>query len=607
MRLLIFLLKCLVGLFATLGFLMVAGVVAGVLLLREAEPLRPRALAVPDPAVLTLDLGDGLIEARPANPFSRLTWGGALVLREAVQALDEAGQDPRVKGLFLRLGHGDVGLAQAQELRGAVAAFRERGKFVVAFAESFGEAGDGTLHYYLASAASTIWLQPSGEVGVTGLSLESPFLREALEEIGVTPRLAQREAYKGAMNTFTDAGLPAPQRENLQRLLDSSLAGLLADVAANRNLPAERVRSLIDTAPHAAEAAQDAGLIDRLGYLDEAEADALAQARPAQGDDGATLVALQDYMAREGAPEPSGAVIALIYGLGPIVLGDGESDPSFGSLTLGSDRMVRALHDATEDDEVEAIVLRIDSPGGSYVASDAIWGAIRRARENDIPVVVSMGNVAASGGYFVAAPASRIVAQPGTITGSIGVVGGKFVLRELWDRLGVNWDGVKAGDNADIWSLNRDFTREEWAKVEAMLDRTYADFLGKVAEGRGLSAAETRRAAQGKVWSGADAKGAGLVDALGGLRTAVALASESAGLPAEAPVQLRLFPEERDPFEALLEEALGGRIPDPGFGARLRSLAGLLEALGPLVDLAERLRDPPQQRVLRAPDLEGRQ
>jgi len=601
MRLLIFLLKCFVGIFATLGFLMVAGVLVAVLLLRGTEPLGPGAVTVPDHAVLTLDLGDGLIETRPRDPFSRFTQRGTLVLREAVQALDEAGRDPRVKGLFLRVGRGEIGLAQAQELRAAIAAFRAQSKFVIAFAESLGEAGDGTLHYYLASAASTVWLQSSGEVDVTGLSLESPFLREVLDEIGVTPRLAQREAYKGAMNTFTDAGLPAPQRDNLQRLLDSSLAGIVADIAADRSLPPERVRALIDGAPHDAKEAQETGLIDRVGYLDDAEADALAEAWPEQSSDGATLMAIQDYQARDDAPEPNGAVIALIYGLGPIVLGDGESNPAFGSLTMGSDSIVQALHDATDDPEVKAIVLRVDSPGGSYVASDAVWGAVRRAQEIDIPVVVSMGNVAASGGYFVAAPATRIVALPGTITGSIGVVGGKFVLDKLWDRLGVAWDGVKAGKHADTWSLNRDFTADEWAQFEAMLDRTYADFLGKVAEGRGLSAAATRAAAQGQVWSGADALAAGLVDALGGLQTAVALARESAGLPADAAVQLRLFPEERDPFEELLDEALAGRLPDPGLGTRLRAVARLVQALGPLVDVVERLRGPPQERLLRAP------
>lgn len=604
MRLLLFLLKCLIGLLATLGFLMVAGVVVAVLLLRDVEPIRPRAMTVPDPAVLTLDLGDGLIETRPSDPLSRFTLGSALVLREVVRALDEAGADPRVKGLFLRVGRGEIGLAQAQELRAAIAAFRDEGKFVVAFAESLGEAGDGTLHYYLASVADRVWLQPSGEVGATGLSLESPFLREALEEIGVRPRLGQREAYKGAMNTFTDEELPAPQRENLQRLLDSSLAGVVAEIAASRDLAPERVEALVDAAPHDAAAAQQAGLIDRLGYFDEAEADALAAAWPEQSGDEPTLLATRDYAARDDAPEPSGAVIALIYGLGPIVLGDGESDPSFGSLTMGSEDMVRALRDAREDPEVEAIVLRIDSPGGSYVASDAIWAAIRRARALDIPVVVSMGNVAASGGYFLAAPATRIVAQPGTITGSIGVVGGKFVLRELWDRLGVNWDGVKAGDNADMWSFNRDFTAEEWSKVQAMLDRTYDDFLDKVAEGRGLSATETREAAQGKVWSGRDAQAAGLVDALGGLQTAVALARESAGLPADAAVQLRLFPEERDPFEELFEELLAGRVPGPGLSAPLRAVARLSQAFAPILELAERLQGPPQERLLRAPHLE---
>ncbi len=600
MRLILFLLRCLVGLFAAVGFLVVAGFVALALFVGRAEPLPwdKGPTEIPETTVLTLDLAAGVVEMRPENPLTRASLGPVLVLREGLEALDAAGRDDRVKGLLVRVGRGDIGFHEVQELRAAVQRFREQGKFAFAFAETFGRAGNGTLHYYLASAFDKVWLQPSGDVGVTGFSVESPFLREVLDDLGIEPRLDQREEYKGAMNTFTDSSLPDAQRRNLQRLVNSWLDQVSRGIAESRQMDSGAARGLIDRAPYLAKEALELGLVDELGYWDQAREAATAQA----GAD-AEVLRLADYRNLLEAPEPEGPTIALIYGLGPVVLDRSQNDPVFGDLALGSDTVAKALSDAIEDEEVEAIVFRVDSPGGSYVASDVIWRQMQRARESEVPVIVSMGRVAASGGYFVAAPAQKIVAQPGTVTGSIGVVSGKLVLEGLWDKLGINWDGVRAGRNADIWSPNRDFTPQGWQRLQDALDQIYDDFTSKVAAGRGLTPEDTLKAAKGQVWTGEDAKELGLVDELGGLWRALVVAREAAGLDPDAEIRIKLLPERRDPFQAFLRENLGVEADSPMLRSLARSLQRLGRALRPLVESHELVTADPRSRTLMAPDL----
>lgn len=595
-RIILFLLKCVLGLFATVGFLVVAGIVAAAFFLPRFEALEPGTTEVPQQAVLQLDLSGGIIEQRPVNPLARASLGGALVLREAIDTLETAGRDDRVKALVIRAGWGAPGLAQMQELREAIAGFRAQGKPVVAFAETFGEAGNGTLHYFLASAAGEVWMQPSGDLGITGFALQQPFLKPLLDEIGARAQVAQREEYKGAMSFLSEENLPEPQRRNLQRYLDSILEQVVTAVAEARNLEAGALRDLVDRAPYRGAEAQRLGLVDRLGYWDELE----AAVNEAAGS-GAEWLSLQAYRQATVEADSEGPVVALVHGEGPIVLGGGENDPVFGRVTLGAVDIARALSDAVDDPEVEAILFRVDSPGGSYVGSDTIWREVQRARDTGKPVIVSMGNVAASGGYFVAAPATRIVAQPGTLTGSIGVVSGKVSLRGLWADLGVNWDGVQAGDRAAMFSPNAPFSREEWDWLQQTLDTTYADFTGKVAAGRGLSREEVLAVAGGRIWSGADAREAGLVDALGGYRTALGLAKEAAGIAAETAVSLRPFPQPRDPFTALLEDTLGGEIESPATRSMVRSLARLVQAVAPLAEAVERLESDPRSRSLQAP------
>lgn len=591
-----FLLKCVVGLFAAVGFLLIAAVVAGAVFLPRFDDFRPDPVEMSDNTVLLLDLADGLIEQRPDNPLTRASLGGALVLRDAVEALHAAGSDDRVKGLVVRAGWGAPGLAQMQELRDAIADFRAQGKPVTAFAETFGEAGDGTLHYFLASAAGEVWMQPSGDLGMTGFALQQPFLKPLLEDIGVRAQVAQREEYKGAMSFLSEDFMPAPQRENLQRYLDSALLQIVTAIAEARNLEAGAVRDMVDRAPYRGAEAQRLGLVDRLGYWDEVE----GAVEAAAGSD-VTWMPLARYEPAMPETEGDPAIIAVVHGAGPILLAESENDPLFGRVTMGAVDVAAVLSRAIDDPEVAAIVFRVDSPGGSYVASDTIWREMQRARDLGKPIVVSMGNLAASGGYFVAAPAARIVAQPGTLTGSIGVVAGKVSLRELWAEVGINWDGVQAGQRATLWSPNAPFSRDEWDWLQQNLDATYADFTGKVAQGRGLTREEVLAAAKGQIWSGADALEKGLVDALGGYRTAVALAKETAGLPADARVTLQAYPEARDPFAAFFEDTLGGSIESPGVKALLRGLARVAGALAPLVEASESLTRDPRSLTLQSP------
>jgi protease-4 len=379
----------------------------------------------------------------------------------------------------------------------------------------------------------------------------------------------------------------------------SQVTGALAE---RRGLEAGEVRRLIDRAPLTAQRARKAGLIDRLGYLDGFEAavlDATGLERPDPDDAGPSpVLPLLAYDAVRADELPADAPqIAVVYGQGPVQLGESQDAPLFGDVVMGSDTLAPAILEAARDPEIAAIVLRVDSPGGSYIASDAVARAVRQARELGTPVVVSMGNTAGSGGYFVAAPADRIYASGGTITGSIGVASGKFVLTGLWDRIEVNFDGVQAGDNADYWSPNRDFSERQWQRLQTRLDQTYADFKATVRAGRGLSAAEVEEAAQGKIWTGADARDLGLVDELGGLAAALDGAKELAEIPAEVEVRTVERPGRPEPLRALLEGALKGQIDSPA----ARALGRIAETLRPVVDLVALLEGDAADRRLRAP------
>lgn len=566
--------KIVIGLLALVGAFVVVGMIAALWL----GSLGPGKKPVPDSnVILTLELGQPIKERAHAGGLAAAAFGRGITLRDLVAGLEAAAKDDRVKGVVLHVGSGPLGMAYTQEIRDAVKEFRSKGKFAVAFAETFGEGGNGNLHYYLATAFEEIWLQPSGDVSLTGFSLEEPFLADALTAVGVTAQLDQRMEYKGLADTFTKTSMPAPIRENLQRLLDSWLDQVAQGMAERGKFDAAAARSLIDRGPFLAAQAKTEKLVDRLGYWDEVK-----QAVNDRVGKDAAWFSLRDYAA-DLTPPDDAARIAVVYGLGPVQLATNEQDGLFGPAVMGSSAVATAIRDAVDDTTIRAIVFRVDSPGGSYVASDTIWREVQRARDLGKPVIVSMGEVAASGGYFVSAPATKIVAQPGTITGSIGVAGGKVVFAGLWDMLRLHWDGVKAGANADMESVHKFYTADGWSRVQQGLDRVYTDFTEKVAAGRSLPVDKIHEVAKGQVWTGRDAKERGLVDELGGYTVAIRLAREAAKIPPEAPVSVEEYPPPVNPLEQLLQQAIAGEEVRAAEAERLTTLVRIADWLEPIV------------------------
>lgn len=532
----------------------------------------------PGTTVLEINLEGGFPEGPPAAGLASVFSPARTTLRELVETIDRAAFDRSVSGIVARVGGSSGGMAQAQEVRDAVLRFRARKKFAWAYAETFGETGNASEGYYLASAFEQVFLQPSGDLWLTGVALQTPFIRGTFDKLGVTPVFGQRYEYKNAVNFYTEKGFTAAHREAMEKLKSSWFAQIVRGVAQGRHMTEDAVRAAVDRAPLLGAEAVSAGLVDALAYRDEVARRALARA-PA----GADLVPLSRYRARIGKPagRPS---LALIYGVGEVIRGRGVENPFLQRLTMGSETVAGAFRAAADDPSVRAIVFRVDSPGGSYVASDTIWREVARAREKKKPVIVSMGDVAGSGGYFVAIGADKIVAQPGTITGSIGVFAGKFVLAGLFEKIGVSFDEVHSGQNALLWDPTRDFSPSERERFDAFLDRIYDDFTSKVASGRNLPKARVLEIARGRIWTGEDAKALGLVDELGGLETAVRLAKRAAGIPAAESVAFEIFPRPRTLAQAVRERLFGSAEPEADEDAETdaRLLAAAVRTLRPL-------------------------
>ncbi|WP_327636598.1 signal peptide peptidase SppA [Kribbella sp. NBC_00482] len=482
--------------------------------------------------LLELDLTRGVLETPPASPLAAFRARHLPTLRELVGALRKGARDDSVVGVVAHIGGNRLSLAQVQELREAVADFRTSGKAAVAWTESFGETGQGTVPYYLATAFDEIWVQPSGDLAITGVSVQAVFIRGALDKAGVIPQFGKRREYKTAADTFTEREMTAPAREMASRLAESAYGQIVEGIAVRRRLDSSRVRELVDSAPLPAQDGLDAGLVDRLGYrsdvYDELE-------KELQYDD--RLLA-ERYIrrgprtldeVRKNLPWPQKPLVAVVRVTGGISVGRNSNSP-MGGPGSGSDTVGAALRAVADNERVKAVVLRVDSPGGSYVASDAIRNEVLRLRSTGRPVIASMGGVAASGGYFVAMPADVIVAQPGTITGSIGVLTGKGVVRDALGRIGISQEAVSEGANAQMYSAQAEFTDEQWARLEETLDRIYKDFVAKAAQDRGLPEEELESLARGRVWTGADAHNHKLIDELGGFQHALTLACNRAGL-----------------------------------------------------------------------------
>ena len=503
---------------------------------------------VPSKTILEADFEQTYLENSPETATAQLLLSDKETLRDVVDAIDRGAADDRVVGMIARIGAAPMGMAQTQEIRDAIQRFRAHKKFAVAYSETFGEFGPGNSAYYLATAFDHIYLQPSGDVGLTGIILESPFIKGTLSKLGVTFHGDHRYEYKNALNFYTETKYTGPHKEAMTAIMNSWFKQMKDGICSARQFDPAKFQSLVDAGPYLGKEAVGAGLVDAVAYRDEVYGEVKKKA-----GDGAELLYLRKYLARAGRPHTRGKTVALVFGVGGVTRGKSDYDPVQGSQNMGSETVAGAIRAAAEDNDVKAILFRVDSPGGSYVASDTIWREVVRARQAGKPVIVSMGNVAGSGGYFVAMAANKIVAQPGTITASIGVLGGKMLTSGLWDKVGLSWDEVHQGQNATMFTGTQDYTPAEWGRFEAWLDRVYLDFTSKVADGRKLPKEKVLEIAKGRIWSGEDAKNLGLVDELGGYDTALKLAKKAIGVSENDEVKIVVYPRPKSFFKNLMD------------------------------------------------------
>jgi protease IV len=477
------------------------------------------------------DLGS-FFESKPAS------------LRAVIESLDRGAGDPKIKAVLLRVSTlSDSGWGKVQELRDAISRFRKSGKPAYAHLEFC-----GNREYYLATACTKIYAVPNAILNVSGLAAEVTFFKGTLDKLGVQAQFEGVGKYKNAPNQFTETGFTAPHREQMNALLDSLFGQFLAAIAKGRGKTEDEARALVDDGPYDGARALEAGLVDELLYEDELLGRLQGAERVAPG----RYVKSSRGFGFDGRPK-----LALIYAVGEIV--SGESQSGFGGDFVGSDTIGRAIRQARKDDSVRAIVLRIDSPGGSGTASDVMWREVTLARKTK-PVIMSMGDVAASGGYYLAMGGDAIVAEPGTITGSIGVFGGKMSLRGLYDKLGLNKEILTRGKNAALFSSYRAWTDEERKSFRRIMTSFYDEFVQKAASGRGKTYDEIHAVAQGRVWTGAEALRVGLVDRLGGLDVALGLAKERAKIGKDQEVSLVILPERKSFFETMLERQEDGAL-----------------------------------------------
>lgn len=519
--------------FGLIVVLVLAGAVGLWAVTRLRTPLR-----VPTEAqVLVFDVPSDLEEApAPSMAFSLASLRrDEPSLRDFTTAVRRAADDAAIEALVLHVGDVEWGWARIAEFRDALRDFQAADKPVYVSLS-----GGGEQSFLLVSGADLISMPETAILQVDGLTMSAMFLRGTYDKLGISPNFAHVGEFKSAVETYTRKGFTPPAREALEVLLDDEFRVLVDTLAAAREVAPDSMRRLIDEGPFTAPAAVRAGLLDTL--LDEPGLDGIAT-RPGNRRLGTTN--MTRYLRTDGA-SLGGAEVALVVASGAIAGGRSHDSP-WGGPVCGSETVVSAIRDARNRHAVKAIILRVDSPGGSGQASDDIWQEVRRARAQK-PVIVSMSNLAASGGYYIACGADVIVAEPATITGSIGVFGGKLNIMGLYQKLGLSVETVSRGRNAEMLSPFRDFTPEEQARYQAQLDDFYRVFVSRVSDGRGMTAAAVDSLGRGRVWSGASAERLGLVDTLGGMRTAIGVARVRAGISEGEAISLELYPHPRRSF-----------------------------------------------------------
>ena len=499
---------------------------------------------LPSNAVLVIDADGEINEQRAPDIFADLTGGGTPVLHDYLDAIDAARGDSHIRGLVVRIAPLATGWAKLEEIHTHLLEFRKSGKPSICY---LGYDGVANPEYYLASACQQVWVMPQSSVIVHGMMAQALFMRGTLDKLKIVPEYYHIAEFKTAGNMFTEKKFTPPHKEEVEGLLNGFYNQYLTDASAARGIERAKFEDLVKQGPFSAKAALDAKLADKLAYWDQVQDYFKTQAgdwNPVQ------LVRYRNYLKSSGAAFGSDR-IALIHATGLILSGESHESPTQGFI-MGGDTVAADVRRARKDSSIKAIVLRVDSGGGSVVASEVIRREVQLAHDVT-PVVVSMSDVAASGGYWISAPANKIVADPNTITGSIGVIIGKFNISGLFNMLGLSTDQVVTSDNATLFSLQQNFTPAQRAWVEKSLHDTYDQFVKGVAQGRGMSVDAVDKIGKGRVWTGAQAKDLGLVDELGGVDTAIRLAKELAHIPASERVNIVRFPEEKSFLQQLFE------------------------------------------------------
>ena len=548
----------------TISFLSLAVFLRG-----GAEPAKP----LPHEFILVDEWTGARPDVHTTNPLIAQLVPQGLSLYGFLSTLKAAKNDDRVTHFIAVINDGDYTLNQIQDLRRAVIDFRASGKKAVAYADNFGGFSNGIGEYWLATAFDDIWLSPLGLLSINGIAIEQPFFKDALDKIGVTMEAEQRKAYKTGAEMYLRQTMSPENRETTQAIIDDIMDVILTDIGSVRAMSRQSIETLINQSPLLPPQALERGLVTHIGSLDDLET---ALKGDDQDDNDNDLFVGMGRYARDARAShatwndrPTIAVVNLDGMIVDMQMMARTNHPmAFAMPDQFADAPViaRAINQIAKDETKDVIILRVSSPGGTPDAAEMIRAAVQKARDKGKYVIVSMADIAASGGYWVSVNADEIIADDLTVTGSIGVYGGKPDLSRLWNMIGVNWETMQYGDNAGIWSTNKPFDQGERARFNAMMDYTYDAFTARVAQGRGMTIDAVEQVAQGRAWTGRDALKAGLVDRIGGFEDALNAAAVKIGLEDWTQARVIALPVDEDPFDDLM--ALLG-VPSFIHGARL--------------------------------------
>lgn len=514
----------------------------------ETKPL-------PDQFTMFHEFDGTMADINNQDSFIQNIIGQDIDLIGFIKLIEQAKTDSRVDGIAVNIKDGDYSLTQLQSIRNAIIDFNQSGKTSIAYAASYGDFSNGLGEYWLASAFNEIWLQPVGLLSLNGIRIEQPYIRDGLNEIGVEPEMVQRKSYKTGPETYLRTGMSNEAKETLVDISEEMMAVILGDIAQSRDLPLVDVAKAVNASPLMDQDALKMGLVDKIGYTDEVESALKNQ------DDQTEFVTLNRYLKHIQDREELDEVVtqvAVVMIEGMILDGASVSQSDLHAMVVPSDiadasEIAGGIMNAADDENIKVILIRINSPGGSPTASETIRRAIVYARSKGKYVIASMGDVAASGGYWVASNANQIIASNLTITGSIGVYGGKMNLSGLWNKIGVNWDSVEVGQNASMWSMNTGYKPSELARLNVMMDDIYDAFIKRVSMGRNMSVEDTEAVAQGRAWMGNAAKDRKLVDLTGGFEFALRRAASEAGGLDWKTMPIQILPVHDDSFSDVLD------------------------------------------------------